>query len=67
MEENDCGVETLYEITVGNMFAEVVRGLKGVYISIQKGENSLCLTADESMYLKTLIRVALEAQDKVPE
>jgi hypothetical protein len=63
-------IETLAEITVGDFFAEVVRGLDGIYVSLNKKGSSLCLTLHEASYLRTLILQAvkeMEGFDSEPE
>lgn len=60
-------IETLGELKSGNMFVEAVRGHKGVYFALQKGENALCLTVQEALALNAFMsELVLEPDHGAP-
>ena len=53
-------LETLWELKKGDLYVEVARGSKGVYLSLSKRNMGIVLTVEEASYLRTLILRAME-------
>ncbi len=57
-------LETLWEFKKGDLYIEVVKGLNGIYLSLNKRNMGVVLTLEEALELSKLTRMAMEYEDK---
>ena len=51
-------LETLWEFKKGDLYVEVVKGLNGIYLSLNKRNMGVVLTLEEAVELEKLIQNA---------